>query len=110
MTQRVTFPPTRQSRRDFLSGAGGLGLAALLGSTRSAIGQTLIQLPFANGERELVSNFPQKGAMLVQRTRPPLLETPFEVFDGDVFTPNSRFFVRWHLANIPTVIERITKE
>jgi DMSO/TMAO reductase YedYZ molybdopterin-dependent catalytic subunit len=105
MTQRVTFPPTRQSRREFLSGAGGLGLAALLGSTRSAIGQTSIQLPFANGERQLVRNFPQKGAMLLQRTRPPLLETPFEVFDGGVFTPNSRFFVRWHLANIPTDID-----
>jgi len=34
-----------------------------------------------------------------------LLETPFEVFDGGVFTPNSRFFVRWHLANIPTDID-----
>ena len=43
--------------------------------------------------------------MLLQRTRPPLLETPFEVFDHGVFTPNDRFYVRWHLANIPTTIE-----
>ena len=25
--------------------------------------------------------------MILQRTRPPLLETPFEVFDKGVFTP-----------------------
>jgi hypothetical protein len=41
--------------------------------------------------RELASNFPQKGALILQRTRPPLLETPFEVFDQGVFTPNDRF-------------------
>jgi DMSO/TMAO reductase YedYZ molybdopterin-dependent catalytic subunit len=34
-----------------------------------------------------------------------LLETPFEVFDQGVFTPNDRFYVRWHLANIPTAID-----
>jgi DMSO/TMAO reductase YedYZ molybdopterin-dependent catalytic subunit len=52
-----------------------------------------------------VTNFPQKGAMILQRTRPPLLETPFEVFDQGVFTPNDRFYVRWHLPNIPTSID-----
>ena len=39
--------------------------------------------------------------MVLQRARPPLLETPFEVFDQGIFTPNDRFYVRWHLANIP---------
>ena len=39
--------------------------------------------------------------MLLQRTRPPLLDAPFEVFDHDVLTPNDRFFVRWHWAVIP---------
>ena len=43
--------------------------------------------------------------MILQRTRPPLLETPFEVFDRGVFTPNEQFFVRWHWAVIPTSIE-----
>ena len=42
--------------------------------------------------------------MILQRTRPPLLETPFEVFDQGVFTPNDRFFVRWHWSVIPTDI------
>jgi len=34
-----------------------------------------------------------------------MLETPFDVFDHGVFTPNNRFFVRWHLAYIPTQID-----
>jgi DMSO/TMAO reductase YedYZ molybdopterin-dependent catalytic subunit len=69
---------------------------------------TLVQLPFANGQRDLVTNFPQKGAMILQRTRPPLLETPWEVFDQGVFTPNDRFYVRWHLANVPTEVDPVT--
>ncbi len=46
--------------------------------------------------------------MILQRTRPPLLETPFEVFDRGVFTPNDQFFVRWHWALIPTEINADT--
>jgi hypothetical protein len=29
--------------------------------------------------------------MILQRTRPPLLESPFDVFDKGVFTPNDQF-------------------
>ena len=43
--------------------------------------------------------------MILQRTRPPLLETPFEVFDRGVFTPNDQFFVRWHWAVIPRDVD-----
>ena len=46
--------------------------------------------------------------MILQRTRPPLLETPFEVFDRGVFTPNDQFFVRWHWAVIPQQIDVAT--
>ncbi len=38
-------------------------------------------------------------------TRPPQLETPFPIFNEDIFTPNDAFFVRWHLANFPTTID-----
>lgn len=94
------------SRRNFIAGAGSLGFAGLLGTTSGTAGAAaLIDLPFANGSRRLVTSFPQKGTMILQRTRPPLLETPFEVFDQGVFTPNDRFYVRWHLANIPTSID-----
>ena len=100
---------TRLSRRDLLAGVGGVGLAGLLGASPwKAVAATSVELPFVNGRRELVTNFPQKGAMLLQRTRPPLLETPFDVFGHGVFTPNDRFYVRWHLANIPTTIDPAT--
>jgi len=55
--------------------------------------------------RPITTDFPQKGPMILQRTRPPLLETPFEVFDKAVFTPNDQFYVRWHWAVIPTDID-----
>lgn len=89
------------SRRDFTRGA--LGLATLFSPLVRA--NNLIHLPFANGEREIVTSFPTKGPSILQRLRPPLLETPFEVFDRGVFTPNDRFYVRWHLPNIPTTID-----
>ncbi|MDP9007265.1 MAG: molybdopterin-dependent oxidoreductase [Pseudomonadota bacterium] len=107
--QRYPLISSRQSRRRFLAGIGGFGLTGLLGT--SAWGTTeesLVVLPFANGERGLVKTFPQKGAMVLQRARPPLLETPFEVFDQGIFTPNDRFYVRWHLANIPTAVDPAT--
>ena len=71
----------------------------------SAWGQAAVELPFAPSERALTKGFPQKGPMILQRTRPPLLETPFEVFDRGVFTPNDSFYVRWHWAVIPTEID-----
>jgi DMSO/TMAO reductase YedYZ molybdopterin-dependent catalytic subunit len=64
-----------------------------------------LPLPGGPGRRPITTSFPEKGAMILQRTRPPLLETPFEVFDQSLFTPNDRFFVRWHWAGIPTEIK-----
>jgi DMSO/TMAO reductase YedYZ molybdopterin-dependent catalytic subunit len=93
------------TRRELLMGLGGLGLSGLLVPSGSGAAQVDTALPFINGRRDLTSSFPQKGSMILQRTRPPLLETPFEVFDQGVFTPNDRFFVRWHLANVPTAID-----
>lgn len=102
----MSAPMATPTRRGFLGGAAGLGLAGLLGSPGvQAQGAGRVVLPFGNGERPLTGDFPQKGTMILQRSRPPQLETPFEVFDQGVFTPNDRFFVRWHLANIPTEID-----
>src|SRR5258708_32518712 len=46
--------------------------------------------------------------MIRQGTRPPLLETPWEVFDKGVFTPNDQFYVRWHWAGIATSVDVTT--
>src|SRR5437870_11391334 len=95
-----------EPRRRLLGGLGALGIAAFSGSLPAKAAEAdSIALPFANGNRILTSSFPQKSNVILQRTRPPLLETPFEVFDQGVFTPNDRFYVRWHLANIPTAID-----
>jgi DMSO/TMAO reductase YedYZ molybdopterin-dependent catalytic subunit len=87
-----------------LMGAAGVGALAL---SRPGWAQTMIDLPLPGGPgaREITTAFPQKGPMILQRTRPPLLETPFEVFDKGVFTPNDQFYVRWHWALIPTDID-----
>src|SRR5258708_32248540 len=97
MPRSLLVPP--QSRRQFLAGVGGLGLTGLLGAPTSSATEESVVFPFVNGGRNLVKNFPQKGPMVLQRARPPLLETPFEIFDQGIFTPNDRFYVRWHLAN-----------
>lgn len=92
------------SRRRFIQRAGLLGLGGMLGArSLAALADATVTLPFANGERRLAT-FPQKREMILLRTRPPLLETPFAVFDQGVFTPNDAFFVRWHLADIPSEI------
>ncbi len=98
-----------EQRRRLLGGLGALGVAAFAGTlTAGAAERNTIELPFENGERTLTSAFPQKSDVILQRTRPPLIETPFEVFDQGVFTPNNRFYVRWHLADIPTAVDPAT--
>ncbi len=92
------------SRRRFLRGAGILGAMAAAVPAWAQDWVTL-GLPGGPDRRRLTTQFPQKGRMILQRTRPPLLETPFEVFDGGVFTPNDRFFVRWHWAVIPEEVD-----
>jgi DMSO/TMAO reductase YedYZ molybdopterin-dependent catalytic subunit len=101
---KVLPPRLLASRRRFL---GGAGAAALALASAPALADTMIKLPLPGGpdERAITTAFPQKGALILQRARPPLLETPFEVFDQSVFTPNDRFFVRWHWAVIPTEID-----
>lgn len=96
----------RFSRRHFLKATGVAGSVGLLGSgTVLAATSKTVDLPFGNGRRDITSAFPQKGPMLLLRTRSPLLDTPFDVFDHGVFTPNNRFYVRWHLPNVPTEID-----
>jgi DMSO/TMAO reductase YedYZ molybdopterin-dependent catalytic subunit len=89
------------TRRRLLGAAGVTGLA--LWSRRAAAEASVnLALPGGPAMRSMTTDFPQKGAMILQRTRPPLLETPLEVFDEGVLTPNARFFVRWHWPVIPT--------
>ncbi|VVE53971.1 Protein-methionine-sulfoxide reductase catalytic subunit MsrP [Pandoraea iniqua] len=97
------------SRRRFLRRAGALGVGASLAGraldTLAAVtAPQTVTLPFANGERELVA-YPQKRPLIRLTARPPQLETPFEVFNDGLITPNDAFFVRYHLAGIPTDVD-----
>lgn len=92
----------RISRRGLLGGAAA-SLLALPDLAQSATAQ----LPFANGQRPLV-RLPQKRPMIGLTARPPQLETPFEVFNGGVITPNDAFFVRYHLSDLPTAVDPVT--
>jgi len=67
---------------------------------------TSATLPLAGPPRDrpLTKDFPQKGRMILQSTRPPVLETEMEVFDKNLITPNDRFYVEWRPGTVPTAI------
>ena len=90
-------------RRQALSLLGaGAGLASAPLWAQSLVD---LHLPGGNGARPTTNAFPGKKNMILQRSRAPLLETPIDAFDGQVFTPNDRFFVRWHYADIPLSVD-----
>ena len=75
------------------AGYRGLGYAA-----------DTMEQPFANGRRNLLA-YPEKRPLIVLTSRPPQLETPFEVFNDGILTPNDAFFVRYHNAGLPNSID-----
>ena len=96
-------------RRRFLQRLGWIGVAASNATLLSygAAAAVTEDVAFAGGQRELVK-YPQKRPLIRVTTRPPHLETPFEVFNQGAITPNDAFFVRYHLANIPLSIDADT--
>ena len=88
-------------RRNFLKGAlAGAGVAAF-GPEAFAAGQ-----PIDNRKISSIP-FPQKRPLITYSDRPPLLESPRDVF-ANAITPNDMFFVRWHMPDIPTHIDLST--
>jgi DMSO/TMAO reductase YedYZ molybdopterin-dependent catalytic subunit len=93
-------------RRQLIAGGAGVLATAALGTVaRTAFAASATtELPFSNGHRNLAV-YPQKRPLIVLTSRPPQLETPFEVFNEGPITPNDAFFVRYHHAGIPTRID-----
>ena len=89
-------------RRRLLAGGAGALAAGLAG--RAFAQAAAVELPFVNGKRELVA-FPEKRPLIVLTTRPPQLETPFEVFNQGIVTPNDAFFVRYHNSGVPRSVD-----
>src|SRR3954469_8253722 len=91
-------------RRRLLAAAGLSAAGAGLVPGRALAQGAAVDLPMANGHRNLVA-FPEKRPMIVLTTRPPQLETPWEVFNEGVITPNDAFFVRYHNAGLPLSVD-----
>jgi DMSO/TMAO reductase YedYZ molybdopterin-dependent catalytic subunit len=103
MSSRTTLHPTI-SRRNLLGGAGMGGLA-LLSSPVWAQETVDLHVPGGPSTRQITTAYPEKGRMIVQRSSPPWLETPFEVFDKGTFTPNNQHYVSWHWADFPNEVD-----
>jgi sulfite dehydrogenase (cytochrome) subunit A len=94
---------THLTRRQLLL-AGALATLGASGRSVFARAASTVEMPFDNGARNLVA-YPEKRPLIVLTSRPPQLETPFEVFNRGIITPNDAFFVRYHHAGIPTSID-----
>src|SRR4030081_3401143 len=94
----------RMTRRVCLC-AVGVGAFALLPAPARAEETVDLRVPGGPSTRPITTAYAQKGRMILQRTSPPWLETPFEVFDKGVFTPNHQHYVSWHWANFPSEID-----
>ncbi|MBY0380505.1 MAG: molybdopterin-dependent oxidoreductase [Xanthobacteraceae bacterium] len=94
------------TRRTVLQGGAALLTSSSILSLTSltSFADETVSLPFGNGERPLVK-YPQKRPMIGLTSRPPQFEAPMSVFNEGVITPNDAFFVRYHLAGIPTDID-----
>ena len=93
----------RMGRGEFLIGSAAVGAVVASRGVAALAADTITQ-PFANGVRPVVA-YPQKRPLIVLTTRPVQLETPMSVFNEGVMTPNDAFFVRWHLADMPTTMD-----
>ncbi|MDE2135988.1 MAG: molybdopterin-dependent oxidoreductase [Gammaproteobacteria bacterium] len=88
-----------RTRRSLLQTAlGGLGLlgAGLSGPLARA------GLPAGTLASAVLDALAGKRPLLKRSYRPPNYESPVSYLN-EVITPNDRFFVRWHLADIPTI-------
>ena len=91
---------SRLDRRSVVRAAGGLAASAVAPWPLRAFAQAAVDLPLANGHR-LLARYPEKRPLIVLTSRPPQLETPWEVFNEGLITPNDAFFVRYHNAGLP---------
>jgi DMSO/TMAO reductase YedYZ molybdopterin-dependent catalytic subunit len=98
----------KRSRRSFFLKTAALGGLGLMGrSGLNAASAATVDLPMINGRRDLAV-YPQKRELILMTARPVQLETPFHIFNDNVYTPNDAFFVRWHLAGVSTSIDAAT--
>src|ERR1700712_4828385 len=89
-------------RRDMIAGAG----ATMFAAPAVAAESTGILAGLPDGMRDIARmvSLPDKTRMLRLGCRPATYASPSDVFT-DVVTPNDRFFVRYHLAGVPSAAD-----
>lgn len=88
-------------RRSFIKSTLSAAGAVALGTTGLSAGTT--RQPIDNRKVSEVA-FPEKRPLITYSDRPPLLESPRDIFAYPI-TPNDQFFVRWHMPDIPNKID-----
>ena len=81
----------------------GLGAVAASGA-QAAQKPNWMSPALPDGTRDVATmvRLPGKQPLIQLTDRPPNYETPIEAF-GNAVTPNDRFFIRYHLADIPSM-------
>ena len=68
------------TRRGLIRTAAAMGGLAWLATPAYAEETIDLKVPGGPSTRPITTAYPQKGRMILQRTSPPWLETPFEVY------------------------------
>ncbi len=92
------------NRREILT---GIGVAVLAAGPAGAVEKPRWmspQLPDGTRDEATLEALPGKQKLIKLTDRPPNYEAPIETFRTAI-TPNDQFFVRYHLAAIPTMAE-----
>jgi sulfite dehydrogenase len=92
------------NRREVLTGTGAAVLAAGPSWASDKPRWMSPQLPAGAREEATLQALPGKQKLICLTDRPPNYEAPIETFRTAI-TPNDQFFVRYHLANIPSVAD-----
>src|SRR5947209_160891 len=101
VSERLMLPPV--GRRGFLKSVGVAAAASGMGLhfQRRVLGEAAASQHAAPPD---LFAAPEKVELLLRTDRPPNLETPLKYFREDL-TPNEAFYIRWHLAIIPTQVD-----
>jgi hypothetical protein len=87
------------TRRRMLQGAGA-GVIGMMSVPAWAQETFDFKVPGGPSIRPITTSFPEKGKMILQRTSPPWLETPFDIYDKSVITPNNQHYVMLALGDV----------
>ncbi len=91
-------------RREILTGFGGAALAAGVAHAAEKPRWMSPQLPSGTREEATLVALPGKQNLICLADRPPNYEAPIGTFRAAI-TPNDEFFIRYHLAGIPSMAQ-----